>query len=442
MPGVKNIQKGYHDLVRPEVLSRIPATAERILDLGCGTGAMGAVLKRRQRCVVHGIELNKEASDLARKNLDYCWRDNLNRFDPSFIKREYDCIVFGDILEHLVDPWSVLKKFASVLIDDGVIIASIPNVAHPGILYDLSRGLFRYASAGILDTTHLRFFTKTSAFQMFCNAGLKVIDVKVHPADQNPIQYLITSVRKKVTKPDPLVTVLILTHNCWGHTAACLKSLRSKTHLPYKVIVIDNGSKDETVRSLRADRNVYHIENTNNLGFAAGFNIGLSMVDTPYFVICNNDVLFSDYWLSHLVKYIERDPKLMIMGPVSNYVSGPQQIKTPELLSDDDLESFSREIHNEGKAPHVSFLRIVFFCTLFKSEVLRRVGFLDERYGMGNFEDDDYCMAVAARKLKAAFAPSVFIFHHGSQSFKNNNVLYKQLMEKNKKIFMQKWGLS
>ena len=186
MTGADTMRKGYHDLLRREILELVPPTAKYILDLGCGAGNLGKAIKQRQSCLVHGIELSRGASEIAAQNIDHIWTDNLNRFNPAFLKQKYDTLIFADILEHLISPWTVLKKFSSVLTNDGTIIASVPNVAHPWILENLKKGLFRYEPAGILDITHLRFFTKTSVFQMFAQCGLKIIDFRPWPNAQTP----------------------------------------------------------------------------------------------------------------------------------------------------------------------------------------------------------------------------------------------------------------
>ena len=179
------MRKGYYDLKRPEILNLIPTEAKSIFDLGCGTGSLGKALKERQPCHVTGIELNKEAAETAKKNLDIALCDNLNRYNPTFVDRKYDCIILGDILEHLIQPWQVLKKFAQVLEENGTVIASIPNIAHPWIISQLQKGLFRYELAGLLDITHLRFFTKTTIGQLFYKAGLKITKITPWPNEKS-----------------------------------------------------------------------------------------------------------------------------------------------------------------------------------------------------------------------------------------------------------------
>ena len=442
MTGADKMRQGYHDLLRREILELIPSDANKILDLGCGAGNLGAALKKRQPCTVHGIELSKGAAEYAAKNLDHVWCDNLNRFDPTFIKQKYDTLIFADILEHLISPWRALKKFSSVLADGGTVIASIPNVAHPWVVANLKKGVFRYEPAGILDITHLRFFTKTSICQLFYTAGLKIVNIRAHPSDQNPIQYHVTAVRKIVEDKKPVALILILTHNGWEYTKKCIDSIKKKTRIPHKILVIDNGSTDGTVEKLRKDTSLFHIENSCNLGFSKGFNLGLMLVDTKYFVLCNSDVVVSDAWLSRMIYHIDEDKDLMLLGPRSNYVSGPQIIKDVPYTDDATLDKYANSFAKPVANPITYFSRIVFFLTLFKSEVLQKVGFLDEIYGQGNFEDDDYCMRCAEKKLKTAYDNTVFIHHYGSTGFKKNVEEFRALLNKNKNLFMKKWNLT
>jgi len=438
MHATKPMRHGYHDLPRREILALIPTTAKRVLDLGCGTGALGKALKERQNCHVTGVELNKDALQIAKSNIDICVCDNLNRYNPALAAVRYDCIILADILEHLVNPWSVIQKAATVLSENGCIIASIPNVGHPFVTSNLQRDLFRYEPAGLLDITHLRFFTKTSIFQMFYGAGLKITKCNAHPAADNPIQYYVTAIKPQVIHKKPLATILILTFNGWEYTRMCIDSIKRKTHTPHKILVIDNGSTDGTVQHLREDPTIYHIENTHNLGFPAGFNVGLSQTNTPYFVLCNSDVVVTPKWLETMIEHIETDEKLLLLGPRSNHVSGPQIIKDVPYKNDTELDLYADTLAKKCKTPLTPFRRIVFFFTLFKIEALAKIGYLDEIFGKGNFEDDDYCLRLGKKGFWCAYDNSVFIHHYGSRGFNKNPNEYRALLEKNKKLFMEK----
>lgn len=434
------MRSGYHDLKRPEILALIPKDANQILDLGCGSGALGKTVKDRQPCHVTGIELDKDAAHEATKHLDIVFKDNLNRYDPTLSPKKYDCIILADILEHLVQPWQVLAKFAKVLDGKGTIVASIPNVAHPWIVDRLKKGLFRYEQAGILDITHLRFFTKTTIGQMFYRAGLKIKKITPYPNEKNPIQYHVTAIKPTLEYQKPLTTILILTYNAWEKTKQCLASIKSVTQIPYQVLVIDNGSTDGTVEHLRADNSIFNIENSHNLGFAGGFNIGLPLIKTPYFVISNSDVVMTKNWLKRLTEHIDSNDNLMAIGPRSNYVSGPQRFIGCRYDTPEGLTEFAKTFEVTAEDPKRYYKRIVFFCTLFKTEVLQKVGFLDEIFEKGNFEDDDYCMRINNKGLLTAIDNTVFIHHWGSTTFKANNMKFKELMLKNGTLFMKKWG--
>jgi GT2 family glycosyltransferase/2-polyprenyl-3-methyl-5-hydroxy-6-metoxy-1,4-benzoquinol methylase len=164
----------YYGHARPEVAALVPAGARRVLDVGCGRGALGKLLKAsRPGLEVRGIEPNAEAAARARGVLD----DVLVGFAESPLPEGWprpDCVIFADVLEHLVDPWSVLRRYREVLEPGGSLVVSVPNVAHRSVLGPLMRGRWDYVPAGVLDRTHLRFFTRGTAVEMLEGAGFRV----------------------------------------------------------------------------------------------------------------------------------------------------------------------------------------------------------------------------------------------------------------------------
>ena len=169
----------YFKLVRFDLIDQLLPGPNRVLEVGCAEGWTGAELKRRG-CVseVVGIELNPKAAAKARKQLDQVICGDLENLslDESFMRpASFDYIIVGDVLEHLRDPWGQLAKLSTCIKPQGRIIASIPNVRHWSVLLPLCfRGEWTYCSHGILDSTHLRFFTKNSATSLFHSAGLSV----------------------------------------------------------------------------------------------------------------------------------------------------------------------------------------------------------------------------------------------------------------------------
>jgi len=151
----------------------------RVLDIGCATGFLGAALAA-QGCVVTGVEYEPEAAAKARTHLDEVVEADLNvtALADLFPGRDFDAIVFGDVLEHLMDPDAVLRSAAQLLAPGGAVVMSIPNVAHGSVRLALLQGRWDYRETGLLDRTHLRFFTRASVAQMVADAGLRITDLR------------------------------------------------------------------------------------------------------------------------------------------------------------------------------------------------------------------------------------------------------------------------
>jgi len=169
----------YYDNVNPELLSKIPVNAQSVLEIGCGTGKLGEAFKARcPDAKYFGVELFENAAIEARKVLDgvICTNIEQDTNQVTQLANSFDALVFGDVLEHLIDPWKVLNQLRTFVIPGGVCVACIPNIGHWSIAMELLRGRWNYTNAGLLDRTHLRFFTLDSAVQMFRNSGWNVLD--------------------------------------------------------------------------------------------------------------------------------------------------------------------------------------------------------------------------------------------------------------------------
>lgn len=169
---------GYYRNTRPEVAQHVPRSTRRLLDVGCGGGDFGYALKQRGLNEVHGIELVERACNDARKVLDSALLGNIEEMDLPYEDGYFDCITFSDVLEHLRDPVSALKKAARVLASDGTMVMSIPNVRFHQVLTMLLDGRWKYEDAGILDRTHLRFFTATDMYAMVKEADLEPLCIQ------------------------------------------------------------------------------------------------------------------------------------------------------------------------------------------------------------------------------------------------------------------------
>ncbi len=166
----------YYSHSRTEMARFVPKGAQRILDVGCGEGIFGLHLKQTRSVEVHGVELSPSAVEVARQRLDSVLCGDIMQQLNLVPDDHFDCITFNDVIEHLIDPYSVLLAVKDKLAPGGTVVCSIPNVRFFRNLFDLViRGQWRYEEAGILDKTHLRFFTKRSIAEMFSSLGYRIL---------------------------------------------------------------------------------------------------------------------------------------------------------------------------------------------------------------------------------------------------------------------------
>ncbi len=467
----------YFDFARPEVADLVPADARRILDIGCGRGALGALLKQRPGIEVVGIEADPEAAAVARGRLDDVLVVDVEKPDGLPLPpRSFDCIVFADVLEHLVDPERVVARLLPCLSDGGTVVASIPNVRHQEVLLDLLvNGRWRYQPAGILDATHLRFFTLYEIAALFDRLGLAMEGLDASGSEHDPrmdklaeivtelggdgtrfsrecraVQYVFRArprppVPRAVAPADagarrPRVSIIVLAWNELPYTKECVASIQACTRPPYELVLVDNGSTDETLEFFRTVPGAKVVANGANLGFAGGNNRGILAATGDYVVILNNDTLVTDGWLDRLLACAEEDSAIGIVGPMSNYVSGPQLVPDASYADYPALQAYARDFYDRRRGRRTDTGRLVGFCMLMKREVIARVGLLDESFGLGNFEDDDYCLRTRQAGFRLVIAGDVFIHHFGSRTFFGQGVDFAAAMQHGQEVFERKWS--
>jgi 2-polyprenyl-3-methyl-5-hydroxy-6-metoxy-1,4-benzoquinol methylase len=171
-----SISSDYFAQSRKEMLPFMPKNINRLLDLGCHKGAFGYLIKLLYGAEVWGIELFEEWATVARQTLDKVIVGDVNTVMNDLPENYFDCITCNDVLEHLVDPYSVLAGLKSKLTTDGVIVASLPNVRYWDNLKNLLlKKQWKYMDHGILDRTHLRFFTELSLRDTFTDLGFEIV---------------------------------------------------------------------------------------------------------------------------------------------------------------------------------------------------------------------------------------------------------------------------
>jgi GT2 family glycosyltransferase/glycosyltransferase involved in cell wall biosynthesis/Flp pilus assembly protein TadD len=247
----------------------------------------------------------------------------------------------------------------------------------------------------------------------------------------------------QITK-STLTSIIILCFNQIEYTIRCLQSIEKHTSVPYELILVDNGSSDGTKAFLEryaekhTECNI--ILNKDNRGFAGGNNQAIAAAKGDYILLLNNDVVVTQDWLERLIAHVESDANIGMAGPVSNSISGPQQVEHVSYNGDlIRMRQFARDYSKKNVGRIQDILRLVGFCLLIKRHVLDIIGGLDENYGNGNYEDDDICLRSRIAGFRNIIAHDVFIHHYGSMTFRGNAIDYIATMQDNQKYFANKW---
>ena len=245
----------------------------------------------------------------------------------------------------------------------------------------------------------------------------------------------------------PKVSIIIPVFNAVALTKACLESIYRETSskVPFDVVVIDNASRDTTPRYLKEKRRRDHLNilrMKKNIGFGPAVNYGIQHSKGDFIVVLNNDTMVSPGWLENLLAPLESDASIGIVSPVTNYIGeGPQ---VDERAKDLPPDASAIVLHAKSIASRSGVIyepnRLVFFCVLIKRELVDIIGYLDESYEKGNYEDDDYCLRARVAGYKLAIAENSFVYHHGSVTFTKNRISHSQYMERNRERFYRKAG--
>jgi GT2 family glycosyltransferase len=243
------------------------------------------------------------------------------------------------------------------------------------------------------------------------------------------------------------VSIIIVTYNgLHGATKPCMESIFSETdYSDFEVVVVDNNSTDGTPLYLEElacrEPRLKVLLNTINRGFAGGNNDALQIAQGDIIVLLNNDTLVTSGWLTRIVYTLTDDSSVGMVGPVTNSSGNEQNIFISATSTEDIiLEGIRWKDNGAGD----SFLteKLCFFCVAFRRKLLEEVGMLDEKFGLGFYEDDDYCIRVKKAGYYLKCLEDVFVFHQGSASFNSFPGKTKELLRRNKRLLESKHGIT
>jgi GT2 family glycosyltransferase len=248
-----------------------------------------------------------------------------------------------------------------------------------------------------------------------------------------------------ITALYPKVTIIVVTYNNIDLTQLCIDSIFRNTTWPnYEVIVVDNASADGTRNYLRylarTRPGVKTILNESNHGFAAANNQGLGMAQGEFLVLLNNDTVVPKGWIDPLLRHLEM-PGIGLVGPVTNSVGNEAKIQVT-YSGMDQMDDFADRYTAQHHGRVFDIRMLAMFCIAMRREVFEKIGFLDEKFGIGMFEDDDYSRRAQGLGFRTVCAEDAFVHHYGQASFKKliPGGAYQRLWDRNQAYFESKWG--
>ncbi|MEO7426184.1 MAG: glycosyltransferase [Fibrobacteria bacterium] len=492
----------YYQVWNQVLFDLIPTDCKRVLEVGCASGRLGEAVKQRNGGAYYvGIEVIAPAGEIAKSRLDEVHIANVEAFDWSRLgSQSFDCIVFGDVLEHLLDPKQTILSAARLLSPGGCVVCCLPNVGHWSIISGLIEGKWDYADSGLLDRTHLRFFTISTFRALLEECGFAVekeerlrnsaqlsddivpflqkmgVDMKDFIDRVTTFQFLFRSRLAKTAAarprddswsralqpvppmPFPLggdggrtaplpshsVAIIIPVFNKMELTRDCLASIAR--HYPQdvspEVIVFDNASSDGTQAYLESAQQEYDwlkvIRSKTNLGFAGANNKASQLCDADVLVFLNNDTIVQPAWLERMLDRID-DHGVGMVGAKLIYPDG--RIQHAGMVF--DKQGTPTHIHHlAGRGDTavnspMEYPAVTGACIMMKRSLYEAVGRMETEYPM-YYEDVDLCFKVREKGYKIIYQPESTVIHLEGRSSANLDAIMKH-NETSRMIFYRKW---
>lgn len=236
----------------------------------------------------------------------------------------------------------------------------------------------------------------------------------------------------------PPVSIVILAWNSWPTTKVCLDTLRPTLGPRDQVIVVDNGSVDETPQLLARYPWIEVVGNPTNRGFAGGCNDGAAVAHNDILLFLNNDTALAHRWIDPLAAALD-DPQVGAAGPRSNFVSGLQLVQDARYKTMADMRTFARTWSQAHRSQQTDTNRLVGFCLAVRRSLFEDLGRFDEGYGIGGFEDDDLSARITDAGYRLVICHDSYVHHEGHKTFDANGLDWLAEQESNRDRFVSSY---
>jgi glycosyltransferase involved in cell wall biosynthesis len=238
------------------------------------------------------------------------------------------------------------------------------------------------------------------------------------------------------------VSIIIPAFNQLAYCRQCVQSILAHTDTPYKLILVDNGSTDGVAEYFDSVPGACVAHADRNLGFAGGINLGLARAE-GHALLLNSDTIVPKRWLRRLLDALNRGDDIGAVGPLSNHAPGGEQAEEVEADSWDAINAHADALARRRAGKMRETARLVAFCMLIRDRVWQDVGLLDERFGIGTFEDGDYCLRIIQAGYRLCIAEDCFVYHYGNRTFIGMGLVgeaFETLIAENERRLHEKWG--
>jgi GT2 family glycosyltransferase/tetratricopeptide (TPR) repeat protein/SAM-dependent methyltransferase len=453
----------------PPFWRRVAVSGHRILVIGHDVAAAASDIKTRQPAALSIVEMDEVAMKMLDPELNEVYRAHDEGNGVELADGSFDAVIALDVFEKTRHPERILRKLRRWLVPGGRLITTFATVRSLSVVEGLLAGRWR-AGAGKPEADRpIRFVTRREVEKALYRSGfatelvealpgpghaewvergrpalVKVDRLNIAGLPPNEVEefysrgFLLEAIPARIADFS-LTSIIIVTFNQIDYTRQCVESIHWLTDEAYELIFVDNGSSDGTVEYLDSLNGVKVIKNAGNRGFPTAVNQGIAIAAGDQILLLNNDTIVTTGWLRRLLVALHSDPSIGLVGPCSNFVGSEQQIEVGyDSLT--GLDAFAWEWGKANDGALAESQRLIGFCLLVRRALVESIGLLDERFGVGCFEDDDYCLRAIQAGWRAVIAGDTFVHHFGGRTFMGEGFDFAGIMRANEEQFCAKWG--